>query len=215
MMQSEYMGWSLAILMSLFVHGMMFMQSGARVGVENTTAFQAPLITRLSFNQAAEKPVLDEPVLKKEQPPKPVEVAKPKPVDVIKKIERARPVEEIQPVRQVLAPTQTRGQQVAQNSDGLLKQKRQQYLHKLLSHIESFKYYPRAARRRSMEGSVSISFTLRGDGFYDQLVMDGKHAVLVRAAEQALESATPLPTPPDDIGLSNEIEFTMVYSITG
>ena len=94
------------------------------------------------------------------------------------------------------------------------EQQRQQYLHKLLSHIESFKFYPRAARRRSLQGNVKISFILRDDGYYEQLTLDGGHTALVKAAQQALESAMPLPVPPKDIELSRQIEFSMVYSLT-
>ena len=94
-----------------------------------------------------------------------------------------------------------------------MERERQQYLHKLLSHIESFKFYPRAARKRLLEGDVKISFLLRDDGCYEQLSIDGRHTLLVNATRDALESAIPLPLPPKDIDISNKIEFVMAYSL--
>jgi len=224
MMQSDTINWTLAILLSLFVHSLVFMGRGAQIGVESSTVFQAPLITRLSFNTPVEKTVIDEPLPIKKQEPSPVKKVEPKPVkkktvkkQQIKKKQitrRTEPVEKTEPVRQIAAPAQIQGQQVSHVSDGLLKRERQQYLHKLLSHIESFKYYPRAARKRSLEGDVTISFVLQDDGCYEQLSIDGRHKILVKATQHALESAMPLPVPPKDIGLSSKIEFVMAYSLT-
>ena len=216
MIQADTINWSVAILLSLLVHSMMFMGRGAQMGAENATVLQAPLITRLSFNKPLDRTVLDEPPPIKKQEPKPVltKPVKKKPVKKEKVTRRPEPVEKTEPVRQVTPLAQVRGQQVSHSTDGLLKRKRQQYLYKLLSHIESFKFYPRAARKRSLEGDVKISFLLGDDGYCEQLMLDGRHTVLVKATRQALESAMPLPAPPKDIKLSRQIEFVMVYSLT-
>lgn len=223
MMQLDTINWSVAIVLSLLVHSMMLMGSGAQMGVETATVSQVPLITRLSFNKPVDRTVLDEPSPVKKQEPRPVKKieprpAKKKPVNKPTKkkqvIKQAEPVEKTEPVRQIAALAQVQGQQVSHSSEGLLQRERQQYLHKLLSHIESFKFYPRAARRRSLEGNVKISFILSDDGYCEQLTLDGRHTALVKAAQGALESAMPLPVPPEDIALSRQIEFTMVYSLT-
>jgi periplasmic protein TonB len=220
MTQAESASWGVAIVLSLFLHGMMFVQGGAQPGKESAPLLETPHVTRLSFSQFTEQPVLDEPRPIEKPPlkpvvekPKPKPKIKPRPARVVKKIPQPEPVEDIKPVRQVAALPQDHGQQVTRPSDGLLLARRQKYLHELLSHIESFKFYPRAARRRSIEGDVSISFILRNDGSYEQLVLDGRDTVLVKAARQALESAAPLPTPPTDIMLSDRIEFTIAYSL--
>lgn len=216
-MQSDAISWALAILLSLLVHGMMFMHSGARLGAQNAPAAEAPHVTRLNFSQIVEKPVLDEPRPIEKQPPKPATKPKPKPkpkpVRAVKKIQPPKPVEKIEPVRQTTTPPQVHGREVSKSSDALLQARRQQYLHELLGHIESFKFYPRAARRRSIEGDVKISFVLCNDGRYEQLALDGDENILVKATRQALESAVPLPVPPGDIRLSGPIEFTMAYTL--
>jgi protein TonB len=214
--------------MSLLVHGMIVTGKGAHIGEESINVSRVPLITRLSFSVPAEKIIPDVPHQIKKQEPPPVKKVQPEPVrkkkikkkTVSKKpiekrqvLRRAEPEEIIEPVRQIAAPVQVEEQQVVQASEGLMRHEREQYLHKLLSHIESFKFYPRAARKRSLEGDVKISFLLRDDGRYEELSIDGSHTLLVKATRHALESAMPLPVPPKDIGLSTKIEFVMAYSL--
>lgn len=208
MMQSDTVTWGAAILLSLLVHGMMFMQSGARMGAENAPEMQTTQVTRLNFNQSSKQPVMDEPRLIKDPVISPVKKVEPKPVLAKQKIEHnSRAVEQLN------SPPGVKGEQVSDSSDGLLQRERQQYLYELLSHIESHKFYPRAARRRYLEGKVNISFMLRDDGDYEQLMLEGEQSILVEAARNALQSAIPLPVPPEDIGLSRQIEFNMVYSL--
>lgn len=213
MMHTDHVSWGVAILLSLLAHGMIFVQSGARSGLENAPMLQAPLITRLSFKLPAEKAVMEKPVAIKQPPPRVVKKNQPEPVKTKPKKQLLEPVEKVEPVRQAAQAPQTRGQQVSHSSEALLQAQREQYLYELMSHIESFKFYPRAARRRSIEGQVAISFILRDDGSFDQLMLDGDHKVLINATREAMEMTLPLPLPPEDIGLSSQIAFSMVYSL--
>lgn len=224
MRQSEAINWSVAILLSLLAHSMILVGSGARLGEENAIDLQAPIITRLSFNMSSDDAVLEEPRLIEEQQPRPVKkveanpalakTAETRPVEEKSVIQQTESMEKIEPVRQVAVQELVQGSQVSDSSEMLLQHERQQYLHKLMGHIESFKYYPRAARKRSLEGDVKVSFVLLDDGSYKQLSLDGRHSALVKAARVAIESATPLPVPPKDITIPGQIEFTMSYSLT-
>jgi len=187
------------------------------MGVEIPPVMPSPLITRLSFSQTAVKqPSETVPdVLSKinRAQPEPIQRIKPKPVAA----ERAPVLEKIEKteaVKKITSQPQTQGQQVRISSEKILQQQREQYLEKLLSHIESFKFYPRAARRRSIEGNVMISFILDDSGNYQQLILDGQRSVLVNATRMALEAAIPLPVPADDLALSRKIKFTMLYSLS-
>lgn len=212
MTRSDTLGWFAAVLLSLLAHSMMFMQSGAHLGSENAPALHAPLITRLSFNQLVVTPP-DEVLPVTQQRQRVVKKIEPEKIRAKQKIKIEQPVEAVEASRQLASPAQVKGKQVSQSSEGLLQREHQHYLHKLLSHIESNKFYPRAARRRSVEGNVKISFVLRDDGYYEQLELDGEHSVLVKAARNALQSSLPLPQPTKDSGLSRKIEFSMVYSL--
>lgn len=224
MRQSEAINWSVAILLSLLVHSMILVGSGAHLGEENAIDLQAPIITRLSFNMSSDDAVLEEPRLIEKQQPRPVKkveanpalakTAETRPIEEKPVIQQTESMEKIEPVRQVTVQELVQGSQVSDSSEMLLQHERQQYLHKLMGHIESFKYYPRAARKRSLEGDVKVSFVLLDDGSYKQLSLDGRHSALVKAARVAIESATPLPVPPKDITIPGQIEFTMSYSLT-
>ena len=223
-MQSDAINWSVAILLSLLVHSIILMGNGARMGKENAIVLQTPVITRLNFNQPVEETALDEPRPIEKKQPKPVKkveaepvLAKPakvKPAEAKPIIQKKESVEKTKPVKQAVVQEQVKGKRVSHSSDGLLQKERQLYLHKLMSHIESFKYYPRAARKRSLEGNVKVSFILLEDGHYKQLNLDGEHSSLVKATRSAMESATPFPSPPKDIILPQRLEFTMSYSLT-
>ena len=221
-MQSDTINWSAAILLSLLVHSMMFMSRGAQMGAESAPMLPSPLVTRLSFNNPLDRLVPDKPrpVEKKEPAPELKPVKKIEPEKVLPKppkkeeiIQQTEPIEKNEAVRQLASAPQVQGQQVSHSTEGLLQYERQQYLHKLLSHIESFKFYPRAARKRYIEGEVRVSFMLRDDGFYEGLVIDSGRGILANAAREAMESAMPLPVPPSNIDISRRIEFTMEYSL--
>lgn len=222
-MYSDNLNWSVAILLSSLLYGAMFLQKGAHMGTEISIAMPTPIITRLTFNQTAvtrEVPPEIKPVTPQPRPkpstepiPEPTKKTRPKAV-AVKKVKPVEKIEKKEPINQTSATPQTHGQQVSISSEKILQQKREQYLQKLLSHIESFKFYPRAARSRSIEGNVIILFTLQDNGSYQQLVLNGKRSVLVNATRMALEAATPLPVPTDDLEFSRQIKFTMVYSLT-
>jgi protein TonB len=200
------------------------MGGSPRTGEKNATALKAPIITRLSFNQSSPDTVPEEPVPIKRQQPKPLKKIKPEPVRVKpaeKKPVAAEPVlrkkeavEKKDPARQTAVQEQIKGERISHSPEGLLQKERQLYLHELMSHIESFKYYPRAARKRYLQGDVKVSFMLLDDGYYRQLKLDGKHSVLVKATRSAMEMAVPFPLPPEGIKLPARFEFTMSYSLT-
>ena len=206
MMSSDSLNWSLAILLSLLLYSALFLQNGAKTGIESSIVTDSPLVTRLTFNQAT---VPDALPVKKALKPKPV-IAKKRKSVLIEKVEN----NEVEQKPAASASPQPQGQEVSAVSQGLLKLKREQYFQELLSHIESFKFYPRAARKRFIEGGVKIAFTLNDDGHYRQLELFGERDVLVNATRIALEEAVPLPVPAGDINISRRIEFTMAYSLT-
>jgi protein TonB len=217
-MQSDAINWSAAILLSLLAHSMILVGAGAQIGEENAIVLQSPVITRLSFNHSLDDTAQDEPRQTEKQQPVPLkkieaEPALTKPAETKPIIQKQEPVEHSEPVRQAAVHEPAKGKRVSDESDGILQKERQLYLYKLMTHIESFKYYPRSARKRSLEGDVKVEFVLLDDGYYKQLKLDGEHAVLVKATRSAMESAVPLPTPSRASILPERLEFTMSYSL--
>ena len=94
-----------------------------------------------------------------------------------------------------------------------LEKQRQEYLQRLLAHIESYKFYPGAARRRSIEGTLDVAFFLDQEGEAYQLTINGGRTVLQRAVRQALNDAQPFPKPPSTLKMNEQIAFSMVYEL--
>ena len=94
-----------------------------------------------------------------------------------------------------------------------LEKARQQYLGILLSHIEEHKFYPRAARRRGLQGIIQVSFLLHQDGRISDLVVADGHAVLQTAAKEAVEAALPLPTPPAEVHCPLNVSYGMEFKL--
>jgi len=113
--------------------------------------------------------------------------------------------------------TPTRESQAHLDQQRQAKQKieseRKAYLRRLLAHIETFKFYPSAARRRAIEGKLEVTFLLRESGDYDQLIINGGKAVLQRAVRQALIDAQPFPEPPGSMQTNPRIAFSMNYEL--
>ena len=92
---------------------------------------------------------------------------------------------------------------------------RENYLARLLSHIDSHKFYPRSARRRGVIGEVQVSFYLLSDGGIRDLQVTGGSKVLRQAARQAIQNALSMPRPPETLGQQEPIRFGMVYRLEG
>lgn len=87
------------------------------------------------------------------------------------------------------------------------------YLAEIRGRIEANKFYPAAARRRGIEGSVKIFFVLDQTGAINNVSVGNAHRMLTAAIRQALEQAAPFDPPPwsgnKTINLSFTIEFKL------
>ncbi|MCW8928152.1 MAG: energy transducer TonB, partial [Gammaproteobacteria bacterium] len=160
-----------------------------------------------------EKPPEPKEIEPPEPPPKP---APPKPVERAKKARK--PVPPPEPPRERPPPTPppaaaTEAVAGTVEDPALIEQAKQEYLRRLLAHIEEHKHYPRAARRRGIEGEVEVVFSLQHGGGVSGLKVDGAHQVLLSAASDAVEAAQPLPAPPDSLELPWQVLFTMRFTL--
>lgn len=199
----EAMVWTAAIVMSLGLHLLLFWPGVFALSADDGKARQAAGVTRLSFRVAA-KPQPPAPVPEVQPRPKPPE---PRPVKQALPAE-STPISEPEPVAESApAPVETAGDPRQQ------EQARRHYLGELLAHIEEHKFYPRAARRRGMQGVIQVSFVLHDNGqIGDMLVEDGPD-VLRKAAEEAVRAALPLPLPPRDVACPMRVSFGMEFKL--
>ena len=87
------------------------------------------------------------------------------------------------------------------------------YFSRLQAHIEAHKYYPRRARKQSIEGDVEVAFRLLGNGGIDGISSTGGHRLLNHAAQKAVRQALPLPAPPAGLTLPVNVTFSMNYEL--
>jgi len=89
------------------------------------------------------------------------------------------------------------------------------YLDAIVKHINSHKHYPRRALNRGIQGVINISFDLHSDGSIENLDIANGHRLLMRASEQSINRALPMPERPDELLSLEVIHITtsMKYSI--
>lgn len=90
---------------------------------------------------------------------------------------------------------------------------RHAYEARLLRHIESYKFYPAAARRRRLEGGVPVTLRVGCDGELLAVSASRGASLLRRAAEQSVDGARPLPRPDAMLGCPRSVEFVMRYRL--
>ena len=181
-------------------------------------------VTRPAAPQAVPEP---EPAPQPETRPRPKPTPKPAPKPVAKPKPRPQPPPRTPPVAEVAETAQpvleqtaaaARTETVADKpvlAQVALVNQRENYLARLLAHIDSHKFYPRSARRRGVKGEVSVSFYLLRDGTIRDLQVTGGSKLLRQAARQAVHNALSLPQPPEKMGLQEPIRFGMVYRLEG
>ncbi len=92
---------------------------------------------------------------------------------------------------------------------------RRHYIDELIAYIEAHRYYPLAARRRQIEGTVEVRFLVDKTGRVSDLQVAGSHEVLNRAARKTLARAMPMPGLPQGIEGPLKVSYRMRFKIEG
>ncbi|VAX12856.1 hypothetical protein MNBD_GAMMA24-1345 [hydrothermal vent metagenome] len=157
------------------------------------------------------KPVAKKTVKKSRPEPRPDPGSESKPEPELELNSEPRP--ESRPVKQTSATAPQLAAQLQRGKGSQPSLLKQHYLSALLSHIESFKYYPQSARRRGLNGEVNVSFELLGTGRITDLVISGGPLLLQRASKQAVQQAVPMPTPPAEVPTPMQMSLVMQYQL--
>lgn len=91
------------------------------------------------------------------------------------------------------------------------------FLAQVRQRIDRFKHYPYAARRRQVEGRVTVRFVIHPDGTVDglQVIKSSASSLLDEAAVKAVRDAAPFPGFPRDV-LAHPlaVEIGLVFELT-
>lgn len=148
----------------------------------------------------------------KPKPPKP-KPPEPKP--------EQKPQEQESPKEQVDAPTTPAPPSDAKPAapqeslaGAMYTQARETWLSKVMARLAKQKRYPDDARRRNIQGSNTVEFTVDSDGKVLTYTLTSKSgsASLDRATLQALRRAQPLPPPPPELLLNGPVKVKAPFN---
>lgn len=183
-------GWRLfAIAISILLHGtVVFLVLKETTMSADIIMAEQPVVTQIRLEFAPEP----EPEQKKEPEPDPEPAPRPKPKPKPKKeIKKQKPKSR---------------QQEEKIASG--REKRDDYLSYVVKRIESKKFYPRAAARRTLKGVIRVNFTVLCDGSVVGLRTGSGNNILQKAALQAVKKALPFRKPER---CPREITYRMKY----
>jgi len=202
-----------SISFSLLLHGMFFVQFGGKPAVMMEQA--TPSVTRMSFLAPSAKPQPVKEASEEKKETKKISEIKPiKKVAVEKKSDATQQEsKKVEPKPEMTPAQASASTNKTQLNEGLLQKETERYLTEVMAHIEKHKWYPKAARRRGIEGEVRVSFTLLPDGSAQKIVVENAPPILLTAARKAVEKAVPMPKPPAAIHCPLPCEFRMRFSL--
>ncbi|MDM5271453.1 energy transducer TonB [Sulfurovum sp. zt1-1] len=160
-----------------------------------------------------EKTPPPEPIIEK---PKPLEQPKPEPI--VQKQEIKKPKEKKEKLKNVVKKTK---KPPTQKISALKSSKKQQstaeeknlFLAKVRDRINRNKHYPNIAKRRGMQGSVRISFTILSNGQVSGITVNGPK-VFHTSAKEAVQKAFPIAVKNIPISLPEQVSVTLHYKLS-
>ena len=153
--------------------------------------------------------IIPEPIEPKIIPKPVVEEIKKKPVvkkKVVKKKKVKKKVKKRAPSKTTKGLKQTG---VAQKNDSA---KKNQFLAKVRRKINQHKSYPKIAKRRGMQGSVKVRFTILASGNVGHISVSGPK-VFHNSARHAVKSAFPINVKNAPLSLPESVNLTLRYQL--
>ncbi len=87
------------------------------------------------------------------------------------------------------------------------------FIERVLTAIESNKFYPRLARKRNMQEIIDVSFDLLESGDVKNMVIKGRYKILRHAARTAVLNARPFVTFPASVNFPFNIKYSMAFKL--
>ena len=212
--------WLIALLISLSLHAIVLWKQSSSAGITHSKTTNSTMVTWLQIEQpSTDKPKLPQPkhtqtkkVTHQQSNPLSTQVsAKTKKKEIHPESKAQHQEVTHTPTAQTAKPTPqstTSSQQQA-----LHQQLKQQYLALVMQQIEQHKRYPKAARRRGIEGMVQVSFIIQSDGSVQNIQLQRGTNVLQKAVRKAIFKASPFPAPPSSLSFPIPCHFSMLFRL--
>ena len=151
----------------------------------------------------------EEPKIKEEIVPEPI-VEKVIPKPIVKKVKKKPEVKKKTKKKQV--KKKQASQKVSARKSKRSKAEKNLFLANIRAKINKHKSYPRIAKKRRMQGSVKVKFTILRSGKVGNISVSGPK-VFHNSAKNAVKSAFPINTKNAPISLPTNINITLLYQI--
>ena len=155
-----------------------------------------------------EKEVIPEPIVEKIIPKPVVQKVKKKP-KVQKKIRKKKIKKKVK--RKRVVEKKPRRKASARRS-GSSRAEKNQFLANIRATINRHKFYPRVAKKRRMQGSVKVRFTILRSGNVGNISLSGPK-VFHSSAKKAVQSAFPVNAKRSPVSLPQTINLTLRYQL--
>ena len=146
--------------------------------------------------------VVEKPVVKKPKPVIKKRIEKPKKKKKITKKKKPKKKLKKKPSRQQASSKQSKS----------TKAERNKFWTKLRVKIDRNKFYPRIAKKRGMEGSVKVKFTILANGNVGHISVSGPK-VFHKSARNAVKKAFPIDAKKSPISLPTSVNVPLNYQI--
>ncbi len=153
--------------------------------------------------------IKEEPEVKEEVTPEPI-VQKVIPKPVVKEVKKKHKVKK-KVKKKTAKKTQPRQKASSRQSKSSSVQKNQ-FLSNIRTKINKHKSYPRIAKKRGMQGTVNVKFTILSNGEVGNILVSGPK-VFHNSARNAVKSAFPVDAKNAPISLPKSINITLRYQI--
>ena len=163
-----------------------------------------------------EEPIVEkEPEIEEEIIPEPiVEKVIPKPV-VVKKVKKKPEVKKKpkkKKIKKKKASKRQASKKVSARKSKSSKAEKNKFLANIRATINKHKSYPRAAKKRRMQGSVKVRFTILRSGNVGNISLNGPK-IFHKSARRAIKSAFPVNAKKSPIVLPQSINLTLRYQL--
>jgi len=172
-----------------------------------------PVIKKVEEPEVEPETILEKEVVKEVVPEPIVEKVTPK---IVKKTEKKKTVK-----KKVQKKTKTKKKkkkkktihkQASKQQNHSSKAEKNKFWNALRKKIDNHKFYPRIAKKRGMEGTVKVRFTILANGGVGSITVKGPK-IFHRSAKNAVKSAFPISVQKAPISLPTSINITLHYQM--
>ncbi len=153
----------------------------------------------------------EEPEVKEELLPEPV-VQKETPKPIVKEVKKKPKPKAKKKIRKKTAKKKQSRQKASSRGSNISPAQKNQFLANIRAKINKHKSYPRIAKKRGMQGTVKVEFTILSNGNVGNISVSGPK-VFHSSARNAVESAFPVNVKNAPISLPKSINITLRYQL--